>query len=203
MFKKKPADPSAHAKPSSAEAQPAEPVAGPTDVSEIATLRGQIEELRKKAEEFEQVKDTLLRRAADFENAKKRLARESDEMARFAAERIILDLLPIVDNLSRALEHARFERHERDPLLSGVELTLKQVSDLLARHGVEQVPAQAGMPFDPHVHEALAHAESQDISPEHILDVVEAGYRLHGRLLKPARVIVSKGGSGAPPPGSP
>ncbi len=197
MFNKKPAEPDSPSKPQppDAAAPPAEPQASPApEAVDMAKLRGEMDALRKKAEEFEQVKDTLLRRAADFENAKKRLARDAEEMARFAAERILTDLLPIVDNLSRALEHGRFERSEKDALLSGVELTVKQVSDLLARNGVEQVSAEIGAPFDPHVHEALAHAESRDIAADHIMDVVEAGYRMHGKLLKPARVIVSKGG---------
>lgn len=150
-------------------------------------------ELRKKAEEFEQVKDTLLRRAADFENAKKRLARESEEMARFAAAKIIAEILPIVGNLARALDHARLERSEKDPLLAGVELTLKQISDFLERNGVQQIEARVGTPFDPHLHEALAHADSPDVPADHIMDIVEAGYRMGERLLRPALVIVSKG----------
>ena len=144
-------------------------------------------------EEARQNHDRWLRAVAELENVKKRMARERAEAVRFANEAFIRDLLPIVDNLERALEHARGGGNGKS-IVEGVELVLKGLVDVLERHGVKKVEA-AGVPFDPTHHEAVAHVETGELEPNRVLAQHQPGYLLNERLLRPALVSVSK----APP----
>ena len=144
-------------------------------------------------EEARQNHERWLRAAAELENFKKRVARERAEAVRFANEAFIRDLLPVVDNLERALEHARGGGNGKS-IVEGVELVLKGLVDVLERHGVTKVEA-AGAPFDPTHHEAVAHVETGELEPNRVLAQHQAGYLLNERLLRPALVSVSK----APP----
>jgi molecular chaperone GrpE len=148
---------------------------------------GEVERLRA---EVAELKDRWLRERAELENYKKRAARETAELVRFGSERLLRDLLPVIDNLERALAHARTAR-EVDPLVAGIELVLRSLSETLARHGARSVEAR-GSRFDPSVHEAIGHVESAE-PPNTVIDEHQRGYVLHDRLLRPALVTVGKG----------
>jgi molecular chaperone GrpE len=145
--------------------------------------------LRTVAAERDQYLDHLQRLKAEFENYRKRVQRDNEALVLRAGEGVIESLLPVVDNLQRALEPA--ERHEEGRLLKGVELVAGQLRSVLEGHGLDEVPAAPGLPFDPNVHEAVVAQESDDYSEGMISAVLEPGYLLHGRLLRPARVIVA------------
>ena len=138
------------------------------------------------ASSSEQVDDRLLRLAADFENYKKRAARERQEYVQLANERLIAELIPILDDLERALAAA--EQHEEAQLEEGVELVHRSLAALLAHHGV--TPIETEGKFDPHVHEALL-SQPSEAAEGSVLDVVQKGYKLGERVVRPARVVVA------------
>lgn len=146
------------------------------------------EKLLEQAKELETVRDKLLRTAADYENARKRLAKEREEFIRFSQEKLLRDLLPILDNFERALAHA--EESDR-AVASGVQLIWKQLSDLLTAHGLKRLSSE-GQPFDPHLHEAVDQIEEE--GPEGIVvKEIVPGYLLHERVLRPAKVRIRVG----------
>jgi molecular chaperone GrpE len=130
--------------------------------------------------------DRLLRLAADFENYKKRAARERQEYVRLANERLIAELIPILDDLERALAAA--DEHQEAQLEDGVELVHRSLAALLARHGV--TPIETEGKFDPHVHEALL-SQPSEAEEGSVIDVVQKGYKLGERVVRPARVVVA------------
>ena len=130
-----------------------------------------------------------LRMAADTENLKKRLQREKDDFCKFATESVLEDLLPVLDNLDLALEHGGKTGTGKE-LLNGVEMTRKLFLDILARYELEPL-GEAGADFDPNWHEALAQQPHPDFAAGKVCHVVQKGYRLKGRLLRPAKVLVS------------
>jgi len=130
--------------------------------------------------------DRLLRLAADFDNYKKRAARERQEYVALANERLIGELLPIVDDLERALSAA--EEHQEAQLEEGVELVHRSLASLLQRHGV--TPIETEGKFDPHVHEALL-SQPSEAEEGSVIDVVQKGYKLGERVVRPARVVVA------------
>ncbi|HZT84648.1 MAG TPA: nucleotide exchange factor GrpE [Gaiellaceae bacterium] len=138
------------------------------------------------APQAEQTDDRLLRLAADFENYKKRAARERQEYIRLANERLIAELLPILDDLERALSAA--EQHEEAQLEDGVRLVHRSLAALLERHGVEAIETDGK--FDPHVHEALL-SQPSEADEGSVIDVVQKGYKLGERVVRPARVVVA------------
>ncbi len=160
-----------------------------------ASLNTELEALRKElaAKELEakQNYDRFLRQVAELENLKRRNARDREDLSRFANEALIKDLLPIVDNLERAVEHAAGGSNGK-PIIEGVEMVLKGLLDVLARHGVEQISAM-GQVFDPAKHEAIAHVESESHDANAVVEELHKGYLLHERLLRPALVSVAKG----------
>ena len=155
-----------------------------------AATAGLEAELAAAKEEAKQAQDRWLRERADLENLKKRGARERAETIRFANEQILKDMLPVLDNLERAVEHARTGGDGR-PLVDGVALVLKSLIDVLERHGVTRVEAK-GVPFDPAHHEAMAHVPSDEHEPNVVVEEHQPGYRLNDRLLRPALVTVAK-----------
>lgn len=159
------------------ESSAGEPAAGADEASQ---LRAEVAEL----------KDRWLRERADLENVKRRAVREKQDALRFGSEGLLKDLLPIIDNLHRALAHAKSQRPD-DPIVTGVELVLRGFDEVLERHGVKVVPAR-GAPFDPNRHEAISHVESEH-PPNTVIDEHQRGYVLHDRLLRPALVTVGKG----------
>ena len=170
---------------------PADPEADGRESSEerIRALEAVVEAAR---EEARQSQDRWMRERADLENVKRRSAREKSDLAKFASEGVLRDLLPVVDNLERAGAHAE---GDAGPLLAGVKLVLKSLQDVLERHGVKRVQTRGAL-FDPAEHEAMAQIESAVHEPNAVVDEYQAGYRLHDRLLRPAMVTVAK----APPP---
>jgi molecular chaperone GrpE len=134
--------------------------------------------------------DHLRRLQAEFENYRKRVRRESDELRLRAAEGVVESLLPVMDNMGRALDAA--QRHEEGQLLAGLQLVAGQLDDVLASHGLAEAPAAVGDPFDPTIHEAIMTQPSDDHDEGTVLQVLERGYLLHGRLLRPAKVVVAR-----------
>ncbi len=132
--------------------------------------------------------DRLLRLAADFDNYKKRAARERQEYVALANERLLAELLPVLDDLERALAAA--EQHEEAQLEDGVRLVHRSLAALLERHGVAVIETDGK--FDPHVHEALLSQPSEEAESGAVLDVVQKGYKLGDRVVRPARVIVAE-----------
>jgi molecular chaperone GrpE len=147
-------------------------------------------ELGAAKEEARQAHDRWLRERADLENQKKRAAKERQDAVRFGNESLLRDLLPVIDDLNRALDAASGGGNGKS-LAEGVELVRKAFVDTLQRHGVERVPA-AGERFDPAQHEAVAYVESPH-EPQQVIEEHRAGYRLNDRLLRPAMVTVSSG----------
>lgn len=156
----------------------------------------QQEEQAEQAEQIEErqpeqeVDDRLLRLAADFENYKKRAARERQEYVQLANERLIAELIPILDDLERALSAA--EQHEEAQLEEGVLLVHRSLAGLLERHGVKAIETEGK--FDPYVHEALL-SQPSEAEEGSVIDVVQKGYKLGERVVRPARVVIA-----APPP---
>jgi molecular chaperone GrpE len=155
--------------------------------AEIANLRQQV---ATKEEEAKNNYDRFVRQVAELDNFKKRTAREREEAIRFANEALIKDILPILDNLERAVAHAAGGGNGK-PLVEGVEMVLKGFLDALGRHGVSQIVA-VGQPFDPSRHEAMAQVESETHQPNTIIEEHHKGYMLRDRLLRPALVSVTK-----------
>ena len=175
---------------------PAGPAEQRAPMAEADQLRLELEMSQERSRKvFEQLKDEhdrLLRTAADLDNYKKRAAREKDEIQRYGNERLVKDLLPVVDNLDRALAAAATPG---DALVSGVELTRRLLLDSLGRSGVTSFSSQ-GQPFDPRLHEALMTVVSAAAAPGTVIEEQQRGYYFHERLIRPAAVVVST----APPP---
>jgi len=177
-------------------------VAGGT--SEPATLEEAlacIAELRATAaqreEEAAKLRDQYLRERAELENFKKRMQREKSEALRYATEPLLRELLPVIDNLERALQAAPPSSGQvpAEALRDGVAMVVQQFDEILQRFGVARLEA-SGQPFDPSEHEALAHVETTLQEPGCVLDEHLPGYRLHDRLLRAAQVTVAKAPSG-------
>jgi molecular chaperone GrpE len=150
-------------------------------------------------EEHDQLRDRWLRLQADFDNYRKRMLREKQETLTYGHENVVKDLLPVVDNLERAIEHASASSGaDFEGMLQGVELVRRELLAVLTKHGVEGIEAE-GEAFDPNVHEALAQVEEPSVEAGRVARVLEQGYRLRDRLLRPARVMVSKGSAEADP----
>lgn len=147
-----------------------------SEEDEVAELRREIADLR----------DRSVRTLADFDNYRKRSERERRDVVRYAASAPLGDLLEVVDNLERALAAGG----SADDLKLGVEMTLRQLEDVLRRHGIEGVPA-AGQRFDPAYHEAVSRLVDPDVEAPTVVEELQRGYRLHDRLLRPARVVVA------------
>lgn len=141
------------------------------------------------AAERDALRDQLLRARAEFDNYRKRVSRDMEQLRKTAAEALIRDMLPVVDNLERALAHAE---DKNNPLVQGVEMVTKQFADLLSGRGLEPVAAM-GIPFDPNVHEALAYQPSEEHPENTVMLEYERGYKLGDQVLRPAKVVVSSG----------
>jgi molecular chaperone GrpE len=153
-------------------------------------LERELEALRQ---EKGQLEERWIRLQADFDNFRKRTLREKQEALSYGHELVVKDLLPVVDNLERAIEHASASSGaDFEGLLQGVELVRRELLGALAKHGVEPIQAE-GEVFDPNLHEALGQMEDDKVSAGHVSRVLQRGYLLRDRLLRPARVMVSKG----------
>jgi molecular chaperone GrpE len=155
-------------------------------------LQAQLEELEQRLDAAESQREEYLgdlrRLAADFDNYKKRVARDQASLVVRAHERLVKELLPVLDDLERALEAAA--EHEEAKLEEGVALVGRQLRSTLAKEGLEEVDTDGH--FDPHVHEALL-AQPSEADEGAIIQVLQKGYRLGDRILRPARVVISAG----------
>jgi molecular chaperone GrpE len=174
--------------------QPKASVNGPEAEKAAATaVMDDLEALRARAEQAERDRDELRalaqRTRADFENYQKRMQRDLAQERRYAEGPLAADLLPALDNLDRATAAAQ-QAGETGPLVQGVGLVQSQILDVLRRHGITRIEAQ-GQPFDPNLHQAVMQQTSESVPPGTVLQVLEPGYRIHERVLRPARVMVS------------
>jgi molecular chaperone GrpE len=135
--------------------------------------------------------DRYVRALADLENFRRRVVREKDELRQFASAGLLEGLLPVLDNLQLGVAAAR-QQTDTKSIVDGVNMVLEQFKAVLERHGLKEVNP-AGQEFDPHEHESIAHQPSAEVPDEHVLQVVRIGYTLHGRLLRPASVVLSSG----------
>ena len=141
--------------------------------------------------DLDRFRDLAMRSQADFENYKKRSAREKEDAIKYANSSLLDRLVSIVDNFELGLEAARAEG-EKSPVYSGMSLVLKQLQDFLADNGLQPIEA-AGQKFDPNLHEAVAHEASEQAPEGNVIRQVRRGYRLKDRLLRPSTVVVSSG----------
>ena len=148
-------------------------------------------------EELADSDDRLLRLQAEFENFRKRALRERQEAAQYGSQNLFKDLLSVVDNLERAIAHAR-ESGGGDlaSFLQGVELVQRDLLGVFEKNHVTEIEA-LGKPFDPSLHEAMAQVESGAVPPNTVIEVLEKGFKLRDRLVRPARVIVAKAPAGS------
>jgi len=166
--------------------------------SEIAQLQAQVAE---KDAEIAELKDKYLRALADSENARKRFRQQADETIRLQRENLLRDLLPMIDNLERAVEAAR-SGGKGKTIVEGVEMVLRSMLDFLRGHGVSRLQA-VGQLFDPALHEAVDHVKSSEHPPNTVIEEFHRGYQIGDKTLRTARVSVAKGtenadGNGAP-----
>jgi molecular chaperone GrpE len=154
----------------------------------LDTLMARITELESEAQS---ARDAQLRAMADMENTRRRLERDAQNSLKFANEKLIGDLLVVCDSLELGLKAAAEAGEGGKALADGMQLTWRQLMSVLEKHGVKQVDP-SGQPFDPDFHQAMTMVESADVAPNHVLGVMQKGYTLHERLLRPAMVMVAK-----------
>jgi molecular chaperone GrpE len=140
-------------------------------------------------EENQQLRDRYLRTLADFENVRKRTEREKADFYKYAVGSVMKDVLPVIDNFDRALAHAT----ETDEFHTGVLLIYKQLYDVLQKHGLRPID-ESGVHFDPNIHEAVVREEDDSVPSHTVVAILQKGYFLHDRLLRPALVKVAVGG---------
>lgn len=169
---------------------PAEEAGGESPSADAtAELLAKLDAAQQEAQEW---RERFLRANADLENFRKRMARERDELRRFATEGLISELLPQLDNLDLGLKTACEQHPEATGYTEGFSMVLGQVRQVLANHGVEEINP-LGEAFDPNLHEGVAHQPSEDHPEGHVSLVQRKGYRLRERLIRPATVVVSSG----------
>jgi len=153
-----------------------------------------IKELEKKLEESEKRAEDYLNQLkymkADFENYKKRAAKEREEEVRREIEAFVVKLLDVLDNLERALESARRTRKKK-PLVEGIEMVHRQFLDILKKEGLEEIEA-LGKTFDPYLHECIAVEELEDCNEDEVVEVFQKGYKLKGRVIRYSKVKIAK-----------
>ncbi|ELY4740482.1 nucleotide exchange factor GrpE [Cronobacter sakazakii] len=152
---------------------------------EIARLQSELTQAQNRE------RDTVLRMKAEMENLRRRTEQDIEKAHKFALEKFINELLPVIDSLDRALEVANKENQDMAAMVEGIELTLKSMLDVVRKFGVEVI-ADTNVPLDPNVHQAIAMVESEDVAPNHVLAVMQKGYTLNGRTIRAAMVTVAK-----------
>jgi molecular chaperone GrpE len=167
------------------------PPGGEADMAEVP-VAPESEEWKKKHDEM---KDRLMWMAADFDNYKKRVLKEKEEFLKFSQENLLKGVLPVLDNLERALAVLRGHEQEATPAFAsmkqGVEMVLRQFWGVLEKHGVTKIKA-VGEKFDPRVHEVMTQEESSEHPDETVLEELLSGYMIHDRVLRPSQVKISK-----------
>lgn len=174
------------------EVQPVEP----TDVdSEVTAEQARIAELEAQLEAAQlasnEERERAIRAVAEMENLRRRAAQDVEKAHKFALEKFAAELLPVLDNLERAIELADKESEELKPMIEGVELTLKSMQSSVAKFGLVALDPQ-NQPFDPNAHQAMSMIENAELAPNTVIAVMQKGYELNGRVIRPAMVMVSK-----------
>ena len=174
------------------EAQPVEP----TDVdSEVTAEQARIAELEAQLEAAQlasnEERERAIRAVAEMENLRRRAAQDVEKAHKFALEKFAAELLPVLDNLERAIELADKESEALKPMIEGVELTLKSMQSSVAKFGLVALDPQ-NQPFDPNAHQAMSMIENAELAPNTVIAVMQKGYELNGRVIRPAMVMVSK-----------
>lgn len=159
--------------------------------TETESPESPLNELEKSKQEAADNYDKFLRASAELENYKKRAVKELADAINYGNEKIIKDILPIMDSLERALDHAVSNSEDFDTYVEGLKLIYEKFLKTLEKHGVEKIDA-VGMDFDPNFHEAMLQVESEDYEDNKIVEEFERGYLLNGRLLRPVKASVSK-----------
>lgn len=157
--------------------------APPTNPAEISEMKAQIEQLQAR-------NDQLMRVAADFENYQRRVAREREDLIKFAGQQIVTNLLEVIDNIERALQN-EVKPEEFAHFVEGVKMIHKQFLDVLQKSGVAVIDA-VGQPFNPEYHEAIMSESTNDYPDETVIAEFQKGYQMNGRVLRPSMVKVSK-----------
>lgn len=155
---------------------------------EIAALKAQVADAEARAAA---ARDAQLRAAAEMENTRRRLERDAASNLKYASEKLLSDLLAVADSLELGLKAAESPEAQVKALAEGMQLTHRQIMAFFEKSGVKQVDPQ-GEPFNPDAHQAMAMVESADVLPNHVTGVMQKGYKLHDRLLRPAMVMVAK-----------
>ena len=175
--------------------QAQEPV---TDVeldNQIADVEDELTVLQQKLEQAEaavqEEKERALRIAAEMENLRRRAAQDVEKAHKFALEKFAGDLLPVIDSLERALELSDRDNEQLKPTLEGVELTLRSMLATVNKFGVSVIEPQ-DTPFDPNKHQAMSMIENPDVAPNTVIAVMQKGYELNGRVIRPAMVMVAR-----------
>ncbi|MDW2744237.1 nucleotide exchange factor GrpE [Atlantibacter hermannii] len=152
---------------------------------QIANLQAQLAEVQQRE------RDAVLRSKAEVDNMRRRTEQDVEKAHKFALEKFVNELLPVIDSLDRALEVADKANPDMSAMIEGIELTLKSMLDVVRKFGVEVI-ADTNVPLDPNVHQAIAMVESEDVAPGNVLMVMQKGYTLNGRTIRAAMVTVAK-----------
>ena len=181
------------------ESAPADP-----DISQEEAEFDAMEVLETLRAENAALRDQALRYAAEAENTKRRAEREANDARAFAIQKFARDLLGVADNLARALQHA--PREDADPAVKnfvlGIEMTDKELAQAFERNGLKKIEPAKGAKFDPHVHQAMMEQEAPDVEPGAVVQAVQAGFELYGRVVRPAMVVVAAKTAASTAPGN-
>ncbi|AZH04675.1 nucleotide exchange factor GrpE [Proteus mirabilis] len=160
--------------------------------AELVQALARIDELEKQLQQSQKTeREAMIRAQAEIENIRRRTQQDVEKAHKFALEKFSNELLPVLDNLERALSAADHENEQLKPMIEGLELTLKSFLDAVHKFGIEVVE-EKNVAFNPEVHQAMTLIDSPEHEANHVVDVMQKGYTLNGRLLRPAMVVVSK-----------
>ncbi len=160
-------------------------------IEPVDPLKEMEEKLESLEQEAKETHDRLLRVSAEFENYKKRAAREMNDFRKFANESFVKAMLPVVDNLDRAIESSSNDKHVNSSMVEGVNMTLKEILKVFEQFGIKRFESM-GNTFDPSLHQAVMQEETQTYPDNSVVKELQKGYMIHDRLLRPAMVVVSK-----------
>lgn len=169
-----------------------EPSNEETDASETEQVEALSPEAEALQAEIDILKDQILRAQADSQNARRRAEQDVERARKYALEKFVNELLPVADNLERAIAAGDADDEAQKAVLEGVQLTHKSLVDTLKKFQVEAIDPE-GEPFDPQLHQAMSMVPNPDVEPNTVLNVFQKGYTLNGRLVRPAMVVVSSG----------
>jgi molecular chaperone GrpE len=164
------------------------PVSNEEIEQELLQEQEQISETEQLQKQVAEASDQVLRIQAEMQNVRRRAERDIENAHKYALDKFSADLLPVVDNLERALSAISLDDESQKAVAEGIELTLKSFIDVLARFKIEPI----GQPFDANLHQAVSMVPSPDLEPNTVMDVFQKGYTLNGRLIRPAMVVVSQ-----------